>query len=418
MKKRRGSYTVYVVLAAAMLFSLFYESFRPRSVETVTVISGVGIEKGENGAIKLSIQAIKPKKDDGGSSTSACIVLSGEGNTVTQAVEAIVLKTGSVLFWAHCAIIVLNSELASENVTPHLDMFFRSIDFRNTASVIVTDESPEKIFNANTVFEMVSALGIRKLLDDQDFNSNSVYTSLKDLYQNYYGKSASSVVAGISVMDIEQNDSDSKSKNTASDESSSQKSQSQTSQTIRLSECAVMGDGKFKGYLTEDELNGYQWITASMNAQIMTLENVMIDGVDNTVGLSLFDIRVRTKPSVENGINNLKITVNAKMEIIYLKNELKVKDVTQEGLNERLNEINNILSDEIEREVNLACEKMKEYDCDFCGIKNLFYVYFGKEWLTKNIASVQEMISQMNIECDVTGVVVSGGLNKRFDPNG
>ena len=252
MKKRRGSYTVYVVLAAVMLFSLFYESFRPQSVETVTVISGVGIENGENGKIKLSIQAIKPKKDDGGSSTSACIVLSGEGNTVTQAVEAIVLKTGSVLFWAHCAIIVLNTELANEDVIPHLDMFFRSIDFRNTASVIVTDESPEKIFNANTVFEMVSALGVRKLLDDQDYNSNSVYTSLKDLYQNYYQKSSSSVVAGISLMDIEQNDSDQSAKVTVTEDSSSSKSSSQQSQTIRLSECGVLGNGKFKGYLSED----------------------------------------------------------------------------------------------------------------------------------------------------------------------
>ena len=103
-----------------------------------------------------------------------------------------------MLFWAHCSIILLNSEFAAdENVMPYLDMFFRSSNFRNTASVIVCDESPEEIFNANTVFESISAFGIQRLLDDQDYESNSVYMSLKKFVKNYYMLSSSSVVAGI-----------------------------------------------------------------------------------------------------------------------------------------------------------------------------------------------------------------------------
>ena len=101
MRKRRNSYTVYIIMICMIVLALFYESFQPRNIETVTLISGVGLEKGENKRVKMTIQMIKPMKGDAGSSNSSCLILSGEGDTVAEASENIILKTGSMLFWAH-----------------------------------------------------------------------------------------------------------------------------------------------------------------------------------------------------------------------------------------------------------------------------------------------------------------------------
>ena len=64
IKKRRFNYLFYAAIVIALLFSLLYEVFEPRSVENIAMVSGVGLEKGENETIKLSVQIIKPTFQD------------------------------------------------------------------------------------------------------------------------------------------------------------------------------------------------------------------------------------------------------------------------------------------------------------------------------------------------------------------
>lgn len=104
MKKRRNGYGIYALIVCIILMALFYESFQPRSIETVTIVSGVGIEKGEDSKLKMSVQVIKPEKNESGSSTSSCITLTGEGESISEAAEKIILKTG-VYFFGHIVLL-------------------------------------------------------------------------------------------------------------------------------------------------------------------------------------------------------------------------------------------------------------------------------------------------------------------------
>lgn len=413
MRKRRSSYWVYIIIAAALAMSLFYESFQPRNIETVSIISGVGFEHGENKKLKMTVQVIRPEKGETGTSRSSCIVVSGEGDTVTEASEAIVLKTGSSLFWAHCAIILFNTRLAADmDIMPHLDMFFRSMNFRNTASVIVSDDVPSDILNSDTVFEMVSAFGIQRLFDDQGDESNSVYTSLKKFTKHYYGLSGSTVVAGVSITEV--------TKYTGGSAAGGSVDSDKPIRLVTLSDCAVMKKGRFVSYLTENEFNGYKWLSDTMSAKLISIKDTVLkteDGEPNTLGISLFGGSCTLVPMNENGEYILKVMIDVKAEMISIENELQAKSITQYRLKNRYAEYTGLVEAHIRNAVDDAWRKMIETDCDFCNIQELFYGRFANKWKTDRPETDSRMLADIKLDYDINVNFISGGLNKRFKLN-
>lgn len=413
MRKRRSSYWVYIIIAATLVMSLFYESFQPRNIETVSIISGVGFEKGENKKLKMTVQVIRPEKGETGTSRSSCIVVSGEGDTVTEASEAIVLKTGSALFWAHCAIILFNTELATEvDIMPHLDMFFRSMNFRNTASVIVSNDSPSDILNSDTVFEMVSAFGIQRLFDDQGDESNSVYTSLKKFTKHYYDLSRSTVVAGIAITEV--------TKYTGGNSAGGSVDSEKPIRLVTLSDCAVMKSGRFVAYLNENEFNGYKWLSDTMSAKTVNVKNTVLNSENNepnTLGISLFGGKCSLVPMRENGEYILRIKINVKAEIISIENELQAKSITQYSLEKRYSEYKRLTEEYIKNDIEAAWAKMEETDSDFCNIQELFYGSFANEWKGSRPETDSEMLAQIKLDYDINVNFISGGLNKRYKLN-
>lgn len=413
MKKRRNGYLIYAVAISLILMALFYESFQPRSIETVTIVSGVGLEKGQDGKVKMSVQVIKPEKNESGSSTSSCITITGEADSISAASEKIILKTGSVLFWAHCAVIILQEDFAAEeDVMPYLDMFFRSMSFRNTSSVLLSKESPEDILNSATVFEMVTSFGIQKMLDDQDYDSNSVYTSLKFFTEKYYMPCHSVVVSGISIMEVGEYGGGSKEGDSTGGDSKNESGV----KTLQLSPCAVLERGKFKGYLTDEELNGYKWLSQTMKAKLVTIDAKLKseNNQDNTLGVSIFGAKSKVKAAYEDGKYILRVNVKAKAEIISLENEIQVNDISKEKLEKRSSEFEEIIENNIKEEIIATWNKMIETDCDYCSIRDTFYSKFRKAWKNSAPETCSEMLKQIELDCNIDVSIISGGLNKRY----
>ncbi len=409
MKQRRFSKGVYIVIAAAVLLSLFYDSFQPRNIESVTVVSGVGMEKGDEKRLKLTIQMIKPQKGDTGTSTSSSMVITGEGNTVTEAVEDIMIKTGSVLFWAHCSVVLVHEKFAEEeDLVPHLDMFFRSANFRNTASLIITDKTPKEVFDSTTIFEMVSAFGIQKLLDDQVSESNSVYMSLKKFIKNYYMPSKSAVIAGVTTIKTDETSEGSK-----GDSSEKEKNKD----TISLGECAVIKNGKFITRINDEELNGYKWLSGTMESKLITAENVRLysdGGQKNTLGISLFGAGCRLRPMYEDGSFVLNVNINVKAQIISIENELRGENVSYNEIKHRYEDYERIIRENIEADINAAINKAKETESDFCNLGDIFYQRLGRIWLENAGETTAEILDGITIRCNINVNVISGNLNKRY----
>lgn len=405
MEKRRFGYGLYIVVGLTILLTLFYDTFQPRSIETVAVISGMGIEKGQDSNLKLTVQIIKPgtgNSSDGNDASS--VTISANGNTVSEACEDLVAKTGSVLFWSHCAVVIIKKDLAEdEDMVKHLDLFFRSSNFRNTSAVIFSDESPLKVLEATTLSETVSAFGIRKLMDDQEYESNCVYTTVKRFIKDYYSQSGCGVVTGVELVELG---------SSATDES-----ESQTEKSVSIGAVSIVKDGKFVDELNDSEFNGYKWLSDTMRARTVTLTDVTLESENNEkndLGFTLFRGNTTLKPIYDNGKYILKITLSATAELIYVKNELQSKNISSYKLNKRYEEISTLIARNIQSEINSTLDKMSLTDCDFCNIEDLFYSYLGKKWNKDLFVDTRDMLNNINFEIEYDITVTSGGLNKRY----
>lgn len=408
MKQRRFGYGLYIVVGMLILLMLGYDTFQPRSIETVAVISGLGIETGENEDIKVSVQLMKSNNSGGGEgNTASSVVMSAEGKTVPQACEKLVSKTGSVLFWSHCAVIIINRSFAENtDMVPHLDMFFRSSNFRNTSAVIVSDFSPVEILKADTISETVSAFGIRKLMDDQEYESNCVYTTLKRFVKDYYSLGKSSVVTGVELTKLE---------NTSSDDNESDASK--TKSAVALSDTAIFKNGKFVDYLTDEELNGYKWLTDTMETRTVTLNNFTVESEnneENTMSFTVFGTSVRLKPIYEDSKYILRAKINAKAEIIAIQNGMQSVNISIRKLKRRYDELGNKLAERIKKDIESSWKKMLKENCDYCGIQDIFYSYLGKTWKNADFDDAKQALENIEIEYEMDITVIAGGLNKRY----
>lgn len=406
MKQRRFGYGLYIVIGLLVLLMLGYDTFQPRSIETVAVISGVGIETGEKDVIRLSVQLMKSNNSGGGEgNTASSVVMSAEGKTIPQACENLVSKTGSVLFWSHCAVIIINKDLASStDMVPHLDMFFRSSNFRNTSAVIVCDESPMDILNADTISETVSAFGIRKLMDDQEYESNCVYTTLKRFVKDYYSICQSGVVTGVELTELE---------NTSSDDNANDTKKS----AVALTDTAIFKKGRFVDYLSDCELNGYKWLTDTMEMRTVTLDDFIVESENNeknTMSFTVFSTSVKLKPMYEDGKYILSIKMDAKAEIISIYNNMQSINISIHKLKKRYDELGNKLGDSIKKDIESAWQKMIEKDCDYCGIQDLFYSYLGNTWKNAEFSDTKQALENITKEYEMDITVIAGGLNKRY----
>ena len=405
MDKRRFGYGMYIVIALAILLTLFYDTFQPRSIETVAVISGMGIEKGQDKALKFTVQIIKPgagSSSDGNDASS--VTISANGDTVSEACEDLVAKTGSVLFWSHCAVVIIKKDLAkTDDMVKHLDLFFRSSNFRNTSAVIFSDESPQDVLEATTLSETVSAFGIRKLMDDQEYESNSVYTTVKRFVKDYYSQSGCGVVTGVELVELGNSGSDT--------------DESRTERSVSLGNVSIVKDGKYVDVLNDEEFNGYKWLTDTMRARTVTLTDVTLESENNEkndLGFTLFRGNTRIKPIYDNGKYILKVTVSATAELIYVKNELQSKNISTYKLNKRYEEMGKLVAQNIQYEMRQALDKMALKDCDFCGIDDIFYSYLGKQWNGDKYENIEQMLDDIEFEMEYDITVTSGGLNKRY----
>ncbi len=399
---RRRNFPIIIIMFAVTVFlSLVSNVFQPRSIETVMIVSGAGIEKSNDGNIRLSIQVIKPVKSDSGSSVSSCFVFSGEGESMSEATEKIIAKSGTVPAWSHCEVIVISKEIATEqDISFLIDPFFRANEVKNSTLILLSDESPEKILNAQTPFDSVSAFGIRRLLDDMDFESNRSPVTLKDFMEDYYSLSGASVIQSLSTEEIKNY--------TGGDESSES---GKTTTEVILSSPSIVKNGKLSAELSPQANIGSKWLKNEIKGMMMSIGG---KGGNNEISLILYSASAKLKAEKQDDKYVLKVTVKAEAEITSVLSEDEEGIISEKAIAGKYDSIRESIQNEIKNQIYSAWEEMISTDTDFSGIAEQLYAGLGHEWLEKQSGFGREMLENTVLKVDVKISISSGGLNKRY----
>ena len=113
-----------------------------RELSTITIITGMAIDKGEKGRYKLTIEGINAtelnSKTAGGNSPT--VVYSLEGDSIEELSQKMNIGATRNVLYSHMRVLVISKDIASGDMMGFMDAFERSREFREDFDLILAKE--------------------------------------------------------------------------------------------------------------------------------------------------------------------------------------------------------------------------------------------------------------------------------------
>lgn len=272
---------IFAVLILIMLPSTLYMN---SDKDDTMIITTIGIDKEED-EYSLTALAIIPKGSE--DINSNLEVFEAKGDTISHALDTIALDTGKKIGLAHCDCIIISQELMDENITKLMDFFIRTANITTNATIVGTDSKANKLIEATKSSNNLLDLSLKNIVTYQEKSTLIEDTTLERFYRTHYMKSSTFYLPIISVEESQESATssgggDNESSGNTSGSNGSSGSDSQKMKIKNESKIAVLENGKFSRYLTEDEMFIYNLISASSEDIRIEVNNINDEFVTNS----------------------------------------------------------------------------------------------------------------------------------------
>lgn len=388
-----------ILIMLLCFFSLFLSGcWDKREIKHLGVVSGVAIDREENGLIRLTVDLLNGSPgNDGHVRAGGDYHLTGYGETIYQAISNLEAINNRSLTWQHNSVIILSESALDQSVFDYLDMFVRYTDMRPKAYVVVTPERAFDVINTPVGDDWVNSLGISRLLYVQGRrhqgkgNGVSVGNFITDSVQDH-------VASYLPIIILQEKEPDKK--ESAATESTS--NFGQLTEEVALNGFAIFRDGIFVGELGYLETNGLLWYTNRQKRGSLSISGVNDEGIIN---LELIDFQIEPKFvfSDDKPLVKAKITVYSNIVEIFGGKEPKTQEDFQELMEHQKDSITDMLQQTL--------KKSQEMNADFLGIAQLAR-RTNYKWWKENQEQWETVFPQVQFDLDInSNIYFSGNIH-------
>lgn len=339
MKKKK----YYILLFILMFFSLFILSgcYESGNIESYYYVTALGIDKGPNNNIILSVQIAKPTSSNSSSSSGS----SQSSGSILYSVECTSINFGISIFnnylskkinLSHCTAIILSEELAKEGINDYISTLIHNTEIRPNCNIIIcngtTKEALECISNSE---EDISARLYKFIVSSVEYTSYSINPEITEFFNNIsdngYGIATYAQISN---------------------------------NTLQSDGIAVFKEDKFLTRLNVIDSICYSIILSKLENCILTIQNPFIEGEE-------LDVQIKLKNNSEVYVDLVNGTPFIKINI-YIESALANTyfnfDYTSE---ENIKILENATSKYLEELIlNYLYEISHKLNTDICGFKN------------------------------------------------
>jgi len=319
-----------------------------KELNTIAIMTATEINKIDNEYI-VNVQVVNPQSSDKTVNIQAPFIMyEGKGKTIHEAYRQIKLQSSRYLYPNHMEILIVNQNLAKEDISEIIDFYLRIPDVRTEFNVLIGKN--ENILNITTPIDDVSGLSI---VDTMKTNNKYLgitnFVTFNDFAKMNLNKNLEIILPSIEAIDYNE-----KSETTENTESTKIKS------LYKLGNLAIFKDNKLKGYLTEDESISYNIIKNKVEAILITYEcekdkYMTIEATDIKSNINTKNKEINIKVEMTGNINETRCN-------IPLNNEKNIKKLEQD--------IKEYIDNKIETSINNI---RKTYNSDVFGFLDLIY---------------------------------------------
>ena len=274
-----------------------------RDVTHLGVVSGVAIDRDDNGLIRVTVDLLNGSPGNSGNvRASGDFHLTACGETVYQAISNLEYINNRVLSWQHNAIVIIGENALDQSIFDYLDVFLRK-DLRPKALIVVTSGRAFDLINTPIGDDWVNSLGIARLLYVNGKNHRGKGYGVS--FNDFITASATPQAAPyLPILTLQEKEPD-KEESAASDSASAP---GQLTEQIVLTGFLVFRDGMPVGNLGEVASKGLLWYSG--RAENSTLS---ISGLQGGI-FNLEIVKLKMKPKFEIKDDMLTVTVRVDVD--------------------------------------------------------------------------------------------------------
>lgn len=341
-----------------LVFSIFILTgcYDNKELNDIAILTATEINKIDNNFI-INAQVVNPQAPDKSSNIEApFIIYTGTGKTIQEAYRQIKLSSSRYLYPEHLQIVIINENIAKEDITQILDFYLRDPSIRTEFNVLIGKD--ENILSTTTPIDQISSSSILKTLETNNrFLGVSNLTTLNELTIMSLNPNTEIILPSIKIDNVEE-----ESDTTENTNSTKVKSM------YKLSGLAIFKDNKLLDYLTDKESLSYNIIKNHISSSIITYE------CEKDKYLSTEIISSKSKITTKNKkINidiNIKATINESACNLNLNNNNNLKLLESN--------LSTYLKNNISKDINTIRSK---YNSDVFGFLDEIYKHDYKTYL-------------------------------------
>ncbi len=388
-----------------------------REIENLGFATLVALDRAVDGQIELSAQfAITAAIGEGGmggsgggGSEAPVWTVSCKADNLAAAIEQMRTFIGKYPFWAHTRVIIIGEDLARNGISPILDYFIRSRDFRFSSWMMVSEGSAKSLLEVVPKLSKLPAELIVELNRVAQETSVSSSRSLLDLLQPLVEEQAGEPILPLLVTQTATEAPGSGSGVSQGEEVPEQSlEQNNEAKSLAMVGFAVFHGDKMIGKLNATDSRALLWLRGESKRGNLVVE---VPGRGYVVQGQIYARRTLQVSQVD-GKPRAKIT-------IYQDGDLVEHNLNQVELDSAaIKELDGLLKAHIQTDVEATLQKIqKELQADVIGIGNRVYRLYPELF---NSLNWQEYFPTMPIELEVhadfrrTGELLQSPLTKKF----
>ncbi len=342
-----------ILLISILLLTGCYDR---KELNKIAILTATEINKIDDNYI-IRAQIVNPQSPDKTTNVEApFFIYTGTGKTIQEAYRQIKLSASRYLYPDHLRVLIINENLAQDDISTIFDFYLRDPAIRTEFNVLIGKD--DNILSPITPLNQISASSI---VDTLAVNKNYLgvtnLTTLNEMAIMYLNPHTEIIIPSIQLNNS-QNEND-KEENTQS---------TKVNSLYELSGLAIFKDNKLKGYLTNDESITYNLIKNNIGTSIITYE------CQKNEYLTLEIITSKTTITTKNKNISIKTNITATIN----ESACNIDFNNSQNITSLENSLNTYLNNKIKKDLNHI---RNEYNSDVFGFLDIIYKHDYKTYL-------------------------------------
>ena len=242
-----------------LIIFLLTGCYDQKELNTIAIMTATEINKVDNEFI-VNAQVVNPQSKDTVNVQAPFIIYEGKGKTIHEAYRQIKLQSSRYLYPNHMQILIINENIAKEDISQIVDLFLRIPDIRSEFNVLIGKN--DNILSITTPIDDISSTSI---LDTMETNNKYLgitnFVTFNEFANMDLNKNLEVILPSIEAIDYTEE---------ATTTTNTEKTKIES--LYKLNNLAIFKNNKLLGYLTKDESITYNLIKNKAKSILITNE--------------------------------------------------------------------------------------------------------------------------------------------------